>query len=249
MPKQKYDLKGGNVMDSKIICMMLVAGMLILIGILISDLAMTAQKNSMIPELSIVLGGSIMLTSICSAAFIGFLAVRETKVKNNIVSALSKNYTGYTNYYGRNTFVYDGEKYSFEYDLDTNTLTVFTENGTMVDGVYVDGIYVQGRHKNDVNEDVSETELESKAVDTSVNTNEEDSATVSENNSDLSKRVQSTILKRYTDALITNYDTNTVSGTFESGGISYAFSWSDNLLEVDEIGNSDNVVYVEITKE
>lgn len=205
-------------------------------------------KNTMIPELSIVWGGGIMLICICSAAFIGFLAVRETKTKNNIESALSKNYTGYTNYYGENTFVYDGEKYSFEYNLDTNTLTVFTENGTMVDGVYVDGIYVQGRHKNDISEDVSETALESKAVDTSDNTSEEDSATVSEDNSNLSKRIQSIILERYTDALITSYDTDALSGTFESGGISYTFSWSDNLLEVTEVENPDNVVYVKITE-
>lgn len=235
-------------MDSKIIYMILTAGMLILLGILVSSAAMKTQKNTMIPELSIVWGGGIMLISICSAAFIGFLAVRETKTKNNIEFALSKNYTGYTNYYGENTFVYDGEKYSFEYDLDTNTLTVFTENGTVVDGVYVDGIYVQGRHKNDVNKDVSETELESKSVDISDNTSEEDSATVSGNNSDLSKRIQSIVLERYTDALVTSYDTDALSGTFESGGISYTFSWSDNLLEVTEVENSDNVVYVKITE-
>lgn len=302
-------------MDSKIIYMILTAGMLILLGILVSSAAMKIQKNTMIPELSIVWGGGIMLISICSAAFIGFLAVRETKIKNNIESALSKNYTGYTNYYGENTFVYDGEKYSFEYDLDTNTLTVFTENGTVVDGVYVDGIYVQGRHKNDVNKDVSETELESKSVDTSVNASikttlesyysgstdykdqtfvydgkkynydyntetktltvfdgtgtivnsiqidgvyklsqdqckdpntngkevssettsesaatdtskksmNSDSTAVSENQEGLAKRIQDKIQERYTNAVITSFDTTNLTGTFESDTGNYGF--------------------------
>ena len=127
-------------------------------------------------------------------------------------------------------------------------MVVFNETGFVIDGTYVDGQKIADGSKNDVNESVSETESESKAVDTSDNTNKEDSAPVSENNSDLSRQIQTAIFEKYTDALITSYDADTLSGVFEAAGVSYEFSWSDNLLEVAEISNPNNIIYVKIQK-
>ena len=195
-------------------------------------------------------GGLILLIAgICSISIV-YIFVTSTKIENNIESALNKNYAGYTNYHNGNThtFVCDGKKYSFEYDYDTDTLTVFNETGTVIDGTYVDGQKTNNDSKTDVNESVSETESESKTVDTSDNTSEEDSAPVSEENSDLNRRIQTTIFERYTDVLITSYDADTLSGVFESAGVSYEFSWSDNLLEIAEINNPNNIIYVKIQK-
>ena len=71
----------------------------------------------------------------------------------------------------------NGKKYSFDYDYDTNTLVVFSETGTVIDGIYVDG-----QKQNDTNEVSSETTSESKVSDTSVDTNKADSTPVSEGN-------------------------------------------------------------------
>ena len=195
-------------------------------------------------------GGLILLIAgICSISIV-YIFVTSTKIEKNIESALNKNYAGYTNYHNGNThtFVCDGKKYSFEYDYDTDTLTVFNETGTVIDGTYVDGQKLNNNNKTDVNENVSETKSESKVSDTLVDTKEADSASVSEDNSDLNRRIQSTILERYTDALITNYSASTLSGSFDSEGISYEFSWSDNLLEITEIENPNNVIYMKIAE-
>ena len=136
----------------------------------------------------------------------------------------------------------------FDYDYDTNTLVVFNETGTVIDGTYVNGQKMDDTGKTDINEIVSETELESKVPDTLIDTKEADSASVSEDNSDLNRRIQSTILERYTDALITNYSASTLSGSFDSEGISYEFSWSDDLLEITEIENPNNVIYMKIAE-
>ena len=191
----------------------------------------------------------LLMAGICSISIV-YIFVTSTKIENNIESVLNKNYTGYTNYkHGSiSTFVCDGKKYSFDYDYDTNTLAVFNETGTVIDGTYVDGQKLNNNDEIDVNENVSETELESKVPDTLIDTKEADSASVSEDNSDLNRRIQSTILERYTDALITNYSASTLSGSFDSERISYEFSWSDDLLEITEIENPNNVIYMKIAK-
>ena len=206
-----------------------------------------APENDIGSKFVYILGDIFIWCVVCFGIWI---SIKEDIKKTNIESVLNENYTGYTNYKhdNTNTFVYDGKKYSFEYDYDTNTLTVFNETGTVIDGTYVNGQKTNNDSKTDVNESVSETELESKAVDTSVDTHKADSATVSENNSDLNRRIQTTIFERYTDVLITSYDLNTLSGTFESAGVSYEFSWSNNRLEVMKIDNPDSVAYMKIAE-
>lgn len=206
-----------------------------------------APENDIGSKFVYILGDIFIWGVVCFGIWI---SIREDIKKTNIESVLNENYTGYTNYKhdNTNTFVCDGKKYSFDYDYDTNTLTIFNETGTVIDGTYVNGQKTNNDNKTDVDESVLETELESKIPDTSVDTHKADPAPVSENNSNFNKRIQSTILERYTDAFITSYDANAISGTFDASGISYKFVWSDNLLEVTEIDNPDSVTYMKIAE-
>lgn len=206
-----------------------------------------APENDIESKFVYILGGIFIWSVGCFGIWI---SIKEDIKETNIESVLNKNYIGYTNYKlgNVNTFVCNGKKYSFDYDYDTNTLVVFSETGTVIDGIYIDGQKQNDNDKTDVNENVSETKSESKVSDTLVDTKEADSASVSEDNSDLNRRIQSTILERYTDALITNYSASTLSGSFDSEGISYEFSWSDDLLEITEIENPNNVIYMKIAE-
>lgn len=239
-----------NVMDINCILGWIGAILIAVMGIFFAVSIIKNCYDEGMDLLGVLFGITLLLIAgVCSMSIV-YICITATKRENNIESALNKNYTGYTNYHhdDTNTFVYDDKKYSFDYDYDTNTLVVFNETGTVIDGTYVDGQKTNDDSKTDVNENVLETESESKAVDTSDNANKEDSAPVSENNSDLSRQIQSTILERYTDALITNYNASTLSGSFDSEGISYEFSWSDNLLEITEIENPNNVIYMKIAE-
>lgn len=226
------------------------AALLIFLGIIIAYGIMQECRDAGMETFGVICSIVILLVMGLGSIYIVWAGVTNTKIEDNIESALNKNYAGYTNYHNGNThtFVCDGKKYSFEYDYDTDTLTVFNETGTVIDGTYVDGQKLNNNDKTDVNENVSETKSESKVSDTLVDTKEADSASVSEDNSDLNRRIQSTILERYTDALITNYSASTLSGSFDSEGISYKFAWSDNLLEVTEIENPNNVIYMKIAE-
>lgn len=216
----------------------------VIMGITMNYALINMTCESLGPEAGIV--GSIFIWVVigCSIGFITKTDYECNKIETNIESALNGNYAGYTNYHhtiNENSFVCSGKKYRFDYDDSTNTLTVFNETGTVVDGTYIDG-------QKQPTETVSETTSESNTADTSVNTNKADSTPVSENSSDLNRRIQSTILERYTDALITSYDTDNLSGTFNVGGDSYKFSYSDDLLEVTNTSNTNDVSYYKVAK-
>lgn len=242
--------KGKIIMNGQIICVSVIAVLLVLIEFITSGSIMKRTSDEGMAEFGMFLSCLIMIPCIIFPVFMVLVTVKEADMENNIESALNKNYAGYTNYHhdDTNTFVYDDKKYSFDYDYDTNTLVVFNETGTVIDGTYVDGQKLNNNDKTDINENVSETKSESKVSDTLIDTKEADSALVSEDNSDLNRRIQSTILQRYTDALITNYSASTLSGSFDSEGISYEFSWSDDLLEITEIENPNNVIYMKIAE-
>ena len=124
-----------------------------------------APENDIESKFVYILGGIFIWSVGCFGIWI---SIKEDIKETNIESALNKNYAGYTNYHNGNvnTFVCNGKKYSFDYDYDTNTLVVFSETGTVIDGIYVDG-----QKQNDTNEVSSETTSESKVSDTSVDTN------------------------------------------------------------------------------
>lgn len=122
----------------------LVASFYILLAIIATRILVLDYRWLQVPENDIgskfvyILGDIFIWCVVCFGIWI---SIKEDIKKTNIESALNENYTGYTNYHNGNThtFVCDGKKYSFDYDYNTNTLTVFNETGTVIDGTYVDG--------------------------------------------------------------------------------------------------------------
>lgn len=94
---------------------------------------------------------------------------------------------------------------------------------------------------------VPETETESAVIETSTESSTTDSTDVSENNeSVLVEKIKDKIIDRYPDAVITNFDVVSLSGSFTTEGNSYEFSWTSDMLEVDDVNDSDNVVFYKV---
>lgn len=162
----------------------------------------------------------------------------ENTIRTNIRETLESNYSGLT-YYKDQTFVYDSKKYSYDYNYDTNTLTVFDGVGTVVNSIQIEP---DGKGTAD-----SETTSESAVIDTFKESMNLDSTVVSENQEGLAKRIQDKIQEKYANAVITCFDTANLTGTFESDTGDYGFSWSDNMLEIFNLENEDQNVYYKLS--
>lgn len=172
------------------------------------------------------------------------------KLNASIKTTLESYYSGSTDYKDQ-TFVYDGKKYNYDYNTETKTLTVFDGTGTIVNSIQIDGVYKLSQDQckdpnTNGNEVSSETTSESAATDTSKESMTSDSTAVSENQEGLAKRIQDKIQERYTNAVITSFDTTNLTGTFESDTGNYGFSWSDNMLEIFNLENKDQNVYYKV---
>lgn len=172
------------------------------------------------------------------------------KLNASIKTTLESYYSGSTDYKDQ-TFVYDGKKYNYDYNTETKTLTVFDGTGTIVNSIQIDGVYKLSQDQckdpnTNGNEVSSETTSESAATDTSKESMNSDSTAVSENQEGLAKRIQDKIQERYTNAVITSFDTTNLTGTFESDTGNYGFSWSDNMLEIFNLENKDQNVYYKV---
>lgn len=167
------------------------------------------------------------------------------KLNVSIKNTLESYYSGSTDYKDQ-TFVYDGKKYNYDYNTETKTLTVFDGTGTIVNSIQIDGVYKLSQDQckdpsTNGKEVSSETTSESAATDTSKESMNSDSTAVSENQEGLAKRIQDKIQERYTNAVITSFDTTNLTGTFESDTGDYGFSWIDNILTVSEVNNQTDV--------
>lgn len=72
---------------------------------------------------------------------------KEEKVNIAIKTTVNANYNDVVNFHNDDTnksFVSDGSKYTFDYDEETKTLTVFTDTNSNVDAVFVDGTKQKG---------------------------------------------------------------------------------------------------------
>mgnify|MGYP003189535474 CR=1 FL=1 len=164
-------------------------------------------------------------------------------IRTNIRETLESNYSGSTDYKDQ-TFVYDGKKYSYDYNDETNMLIVFDGTGTVVNSILIDGA---NQDTIDSKAVVSETETESAVTEPSTESSTTDSTAVSENQEGLAKRIQDKIQERYINAVITSFDTTNLAGTFESDTGDYGFSWSDNMLEIFNLENKDQNVYYKVS--
>lgn len=71
----------------------------------------------------------------------GYGADKNEKLHREIKDTITSNYKDVTNYHDddRQSFVSGGIKYTFNYDKNQKTLTVFT-NTSVVDATFVDGV-------------------------------------------------------------------------------------------------------------
>lgn len=72
---------------------------------------------------------------------IGYGADKYEKNHNEIKNTITSNYSDVTNYHddSRQSFVSGGIRYTFDYDKNQKTLTVFT-NTSVVDATFIDGV-------------------------------------------------------------------------------------------------------------
>lgn len=231
--------KGKIIMNGQIIYVGIMAVLLVLIGLIASITIIKRAADDGMETFGMFLSCLIMIPCIIPISMV-LLTVKEADMENNIESALNKNYAGYTNYHDdTNTFVYDDKKYSYDYNYDTNTLTVFDGVGTVVNSIQIEP---DGKGTAD-----SETTSESAVIDTSKESMNLDSTVVSENQEGLAKRIQDKIQEKYANAVITSFDTANLTGTFESDTGDYGFSWSDNMLEIFNLENKDQNVYYKVS--
>lgn len=181
--------------------------------------------------------------------FLGYDADKENKIDEAIQDTLNDHYDNVVNFHNSCTnksFVSDGLKYTFDYDKETKTLTVFTDTKSSIDAVFIinekgsnNGIKQNNSSSNktktsdntDKKKDcVSyQTDDENKTdTQTSANSNNKNNT----DNSDLSQKIQDRIHDTYKNAVINSFDVISLSGTFTCDNVQYNFSWENETLKV-----------------
>lgn len=179
---------------------------------------------------------------------LGYQLKTENEINKTIKDTLKANYDNVTNYHNdhnNQSFVADGLRYSFDYDKDTKTLTVFTDTKSSVDAVFVDGVKQTDQNVSD------DTDKKKACTSYQINTegnsvNESSSTTPSV--AELAQKIQDKIQSRYNGAVLTSFDTVDLSGTFTCGAFRYSFSWESDMLEIINVNDNDDVVYYKIVE-
>lgn len=167
-------------------------------------------------------------------------------IEKSIKNTITANYDDVLNYHNEEdnkTFVSDNSRYTFDYDKKTKTLIVFT--GSKVDAVFVNSIKQDSQNtsdKTDKNKDCISYKTD--------DTDEINSKSNADNNSSstavsLQQKIQDKIQSRYSDAVITGFDTIKMSGTFSCDNVQYNFQWKDDMLKVI---NADDVTYYKVAQ-
>lgn len=173
------------------------------------------------------------------------------KINTTIKTTINVNYDDVVNFhngYTNKSFVSNGSKYTFDYDEETKTLTVFTDTSPSVDAVFVNGVKQDSQNtsdKTDKNKDCISYKTD--------DTDEINSKSNADNNSSstavsLQQKIQDKIQSRYNDAVITGFDTIKMSGTFSCDNVQYNFQWKDDMLEVINADDTDDVTYYKVAQ-
>lgn len=189
----------------------------------------------------------IILTGLCTY-FLGSLGFECDIIKKTIKDTIMANYDDVTNYHNINnnqSFVADGSRYSFDYDKDTKTLTVFTDTKSSVDAVFVDGVKQADQNVSDDTD--KKKACTSYQINTEGNSVNESSSTTS-SVEELAQKIQDKIQSRYNGAVLTSFDTVDLSGTFTCGAFRYSFSWENDMLKIINVNDNDDVVYYKIVE-
>lgn len=175
----------------------------------------------------------------------------DEKINTTIKTTINVNYDDVVNFhngYTNKSFVSNGSKYTFDYDEETKTLTVFTDTSSSVDAVFVNGVKQDSQNtsdKTDKNKDCISYKTD--------DTDEINSKSNADNNSSstavsLQQKIQDKIQSRYSDAVITGFDTIKMSGTFSCDNVQYNFQWKDDMLKVINADDADDVTYYKVAQ-
>ena len=210
-------------------------------------------------------GGALFIIGIVACLVFGLLGYEsdiDEKVNNTIKTTINANYDNVVNYHcnynnvvnyhynSEFSFVSDGSKYTFEYNKETEALTVF--KGSDVDTVFINGEKQDNqkasnkadRKKNCIS---YQTDDENKS-NNKVDTNNSPSTTTATTDTDLQQKIQDKIQSRYNDAVITGFYTIKMSGTFSCDNVQYNFQWKDDMLKVINTDDTDDVTYYKIAQ-
>ena len=196
-------------------------------------------------KIAIIAG--IILTGLCTYFFgsLGFKKETELKTIKDTLKANYDNVTNYHNDHDNKSFVADNSKYTFDYDKDTKTLTVFTDIKSSVDAVFIDGVKQADQNISDDTD--KKKACTSYQINTEDNSVDESSSTTS-SVAELPQKIQDKIQSRYNGAVLTSFDTVDLSGTFTCGAFRYSFSWESDMLEIINVNDNDDVVYYKIVE-
>jgi len=186
---------------------------------------------------------------------IGYWIDADEKINTTIKTTINANYDNVVNFHNgvtNESFVSNGSKYTFDYDEETKTLTVFTDTNSNVDAVFIDGVKQNNQKisdKTDKKKDcVSYKTDDTDKTDSKLDTNNDLSSTASSTAVSLQQKIQEKIQFRYNGAVITGFDTIKLSGTFSCDNVQYSFQWKDDILEVINADDADDVTYYKIAQ-
>lgn len=197
----------------------------------------------------------------CSlGGLIGYWIDADEKINTTIKTTINANYDDVVNFHNgitNQSFVSDGSKYTFDYDEETKTLTVFTDTSSSVDAVFVDGVKQNDQKTSDKTDkkkdcisyktdDADKTDTDK--TDSNSDTTSNSSSTASSTAVSLQQKIQDKIQSRYSDAAMTGFDTIKMSGTFSCDNVQYNFQWKDDMLEVINADDADDVTYYKVAQ-
>lgn len=191
---------------------------------------------------------------------IGYWIDADEKINTTIKTTINANYDDVVNFHNditNQSFVSDESKYTFDYDEETKTLTVFTDTSSSVDAVFVDGVKQNVQKTSDKTDkkkdcisyktdDADKTDTDK--TDSNSDTTSNSSSTASSTAVSLQQKIQDKIQSRYSDAAMTGFDTIKMSETFSCNNVQYNFQWKDDMLEVINANNADDVTYYKIAQ-
>lgn len=191
----------------------------------------TCEDHDWVP---IVIIEGIFFTGLLAGLFgsFGHETEKEEKVNIAIKTTVNANYNDVVNFHNDDTnksFVSDGSKYTFDYDEETKTLTVFTDTNS-----------------TDKKKDCVSYKTDD--ADKKPDTTSSSSSTISSTAVSLQQKIQDKIQSRYSDAVITGFDTIKMSGTFSCDNVQYNFQWKDDMLEVINADDADDVTYYKVVQ-
>lgn len=213
----------------------------------------TCEDHDWVP---IVIIEGIFFTGLLAGLFgsFGHETEKEEKVNIAIKTTVNANYDDVVNFhngYTNKSFVSNGSKYTFDYDEETKTLTVFTDTNSNVDAVFVNGVKQDNQKtsdKTDKKKDCVSYKTDDADKTDADKINSKPDITSSFTAVSLQQKIQDKIQSRYNDAVITGFDTIKMSGTFSCDNVQYSFQWKDDMLEVINADDADDVTYYKVAQ-